>query len=273
MASLCPMTARELPALVRLAIVVARLRADDGCPWDREQTTASMSVHLLSEAYEALDALQRGDDASARDELGDVLVNVVMIAQIAQERAAFDLSAVATAAADKLVRRHPHVFGDRSVHGRERAFGEWEAHKREERAAKGAVPSALDGVPVAMPALLRACRIGEKAAAVGFDWPDQRGPRQKIDEELQELDRALASGDQAAIHGELGDLLFSICNLCRHLGQQPETALRGTIDRFTARFAAVEQELGPDLRARSLDELEASWQRAKLRLHGGPTAD
>ncbi len=267
-ASLLPMNARELPAVARLAAVVARLRAPDGCPWDREQTTASMAPHLLAEAYEALDALRTGDDRNARDELGDVLINVAMIAQIAQERAAFDLDAVATAAADKLVHRHPHVFGDRAAHGSDHAYGGWEASKREERRAQGKATSALSGVPTAMPALLRALRIGEKAARVGFDWPDAIGPRAKIDEELRELDEAVASGDRQAIGSELGDLLFSICNLARHLGQEPETALRGTIDRFQARFAAVEQELGPDLRTRSLDELEASWQQAKKRLRG-----
>ena len=171
------MNARELPAVARLAAVVARLRAPDGCPWDREQTTASMAPHLLAEAYEALDALRTGDDRNARDELGDVLINVAMIAQIAQERAAFDLDAVATAAADKLVHRHPHVFGDRAAHGSDHAYGGWEASKREERRAQGKATSALSGVPTAMPALLRALRIGEKAARVGFDWPDAPGPR------------------------------------------------------------------------------------------------
>ncbi len=262
---------RELPACRRLFDVVRRLRAPDGCPWDRAQTTASMAPHLLEETYEALDALRTGDDAATREELGDVLVNVAMIAQIAGERGAFDLEAVAQDAADKLVRRHPHVFSDRKVDGAEQAYANWEHEKRKEStvlADGSARPprGTLDGVPAAMPALLRAFRVGEKAARVGFDWPDRQGPRAKVDEELAELDAAIQSGDAAAIASELGDVLFSLANLARHLRAEPETALRGTIDRFSQRFRGVEQELGPDLRGRTLAELDAAWNRAKARL-------
>lgn len=254
--------------LQRLLAVIAHLRAPNGCPWDRAQTTVSMAPHLLEEAYEALEALRRGDDTDARDELGDVLMNVLMIAQIASERGAFDIDAVATAIHDKLVRRHPHVFGDQKVEHEAHVLQNWERIKLQEQQAgtSTAQKGLLSGVPASLPALLQAYRIGEKVARVGFDWPDRHGPRQKIDEELRELDAAIASGDQAAMAAELGDVLFSVCNLARHLKAEPEMALRGTIDRFVARFAGVEQELGPDLTGRTLAELDAAWNRSKQRL-------
>lgn len=268
--------------LRRLLDVIARLRAPNGCPWDRQQTTESMAPHLLEEAYEAIEALRRGDDAHAREELGDVLMNVLMIAQIAKERGAFDIDSVATAIHDKLVRRHPHVFGKDKVDSADQVLKNWEQIKLQEQ-QQGSRPQrsgVLSGVPTALPALQRAYRIGEKAARIGFDWPDRQGPRLKIDEELGELDAAIAGSDQASIAAEFGDVLFSLCNLARHLKVEPEMALRGTIDRFLARFAGVEQELGPDLTGRSLAELDAAWNRSKQRLavdrpptetDGGPT--
>lgn len=249
------------PGLHHLLSIVARLRAPDGCPWDRQQTTASMAQHLVEEAFEAADALRRADDRGAQEELGDVLVNVAMIAQIAGERGAFRCDEVAAAAAAKLVRRHPHVFGDQKVDGAEQAYRNWEKQKRAEQ---GEGPrGALAGVPVALPALLRAFRIGEKAARTGFDWPDRDGPRQKVDEELAELDAAIAGGVAAEIEGELGDVLFSLCNLARHLGVNPETALARTTDKFTRRFGAVELAFGFDLQGRTLEEMDAAWNRAK----------
>ena len=267
-----PPTVEDDPRLTemgRLAAVIARLRAPDGCPWDRKQTTASMAPHLLEEAYEAADALRRGQSDASREELGDVLVNVLMIAQIASEAvegdlSGFDLEAIAGLTADKLVRRHPHVFTDQRIDGAEQAYQNWERMKRSE--GKEQEPrGALDGVPAAMPALLRAYRIGQKAARAGFDWPDRAGPRGKIDEELGELDAAIQSGDDSAIRDELGDLLYSVTNLARHVGIEPETALRGTIDRFQSRFERVEAEFGKDLQGRSLEELEAAWERSKAR--------
>jgi MazG family protein len=257
------MAAADLPHLRRLLEVIARLRAPDGCPWDRQQTEASMAPYLLEEAYEALEALQSGNHRDAREELGDVLMNVLMIAQIASERGTFDAEAVAAAIADKLVRRHPHVFGGQRVDGADAAYRSWERMKQQEDPGTGRRKGILDGVPVALPALLRAFRIGEKAARAGFDWPDAAGPRAKIDEELGELDRALAAGDEGAAGSELGDLLFSVVNFARHRGINPEMALRATTARFQRRFAAIEQDLGPDLQGRSLAELEAAWQRAK----------
>jgi MazG family protein len=218
----------NLPGIHELLAVIARLRNPGGCPWDRAQTMASMAPHLVEEAFEAADALRRGVVEEAQEELGDVLVNVAMISQMAREQGAFDVDAVAAAAAQKLVRRHPHVFGDPTterakggVDGAEQAYRSWEAKKREERSEGRSV---LAGVPVALPALLRAFRLGEKAARAGFDWPDREGPRAKVTEELAELDAAIASRDDTAIAAELGDLLFSLCNLARHLSQNPEVA-------------------------------------------------
>ena len=214
-----------------------------------------------------VEALRRGDDVHSQEELGDVLMNVFMIAQIGQERGAYDLDTIAEHIAKKLIRRHPHVFGDPQQQGAKPVAPNWERLKLEEQAAKaGPGTGALSGVPRSLPALLQAYRIGEKAARIGFDWPDRTGPRQKIDEELGELDAAIASGDSAAVASELGDVLFSLCNLARHLKAEPEMALRGTIDRFLARFSGVEEELGPDLTGRTLAELDAAWTRSKQRL-------
>lgn len=264
------MDAEATAGLHKLIKVVARLRSDDGCPWDRKQTPESMAPCLLEEAYEAIDALRSRDDAASIEELGDVLVNLAMVAQMFAERGASDLDAIANAAADKLIRRHPHVFGSASANAQHEAHAGWEARKQQERAARGDARGALDGVPQALPALLRAYRIGQKAARVGFDWPDAKGPREKIDEELRELEAVAQRGDRDAIRDELGDVLFSVCNLARHLGTDPETALRGTVDKFAARFRFVEREMGPDLASRTLDELEASWQRAKVALKQNP---
>lgn len=261
--------ASSLPGVHQLLQTIARLRAPDGCPWDRKQTTASMAHHLLEEAFEAADALRRGDEAHAQEELGDVLVNVAMLRQIAHEAGAPSFDDVAAAAAAKLVRRHPHVFSDQQAASAELAFGRWEEQKQQEKAAAAALRgddsdrSVLSGVPAAMPALLRAFRIGQKAAKAGFDWPDPAGPRAKVDEELRELDQALAGGELAAITDELGDVLFSLCNLARHAGVDPETALAGTIDKFQRRFQAVEREFGFRLAGRSLEEMDAAWNRAK----------
>lgn len=252
-----------LPGLHELQSTIARLRAPDGCPWDRKQTTASMSANLLEEAFEAADALRREDDHEAAEELGDVLVNVAMITQIASESGRYALDQVAAAAARKLVRRHPHVFGDERADAAEIALEHWERRKQQEKRDAGVDPSVLSGVPSAMPALLRAFRVGQKAAKVGFDWPDAQGPRHKLDEELHELDDAIAAGDQAAVAEELGDALFSLCNLARHHGVDPEAALQATTDKFQRRFRAVERELDHDLRDRPLAELESAWQRAK----------
>ncbi|MFO1051219.1 MAG: nucleoside triphosphate pyrophosphohydrolase [Planctomycetota bacterium] len=262
-----PLEDPRLPAFAHLLGVIARLRAPDGCPWDREQTPQTMAPHLLEEAFEAADAIRQDDPGAACEELGDVLMNVLMIAQMEGEAARFDAGDVARRIADKLVRRHPHVFGDARADDAQQVLRRWEEIKRSEK--PGTRRGALDGVPLALPALLRAFRVGEKAARVGFDWPDREGPRRKVDEELGELDAAAARGERAAIEHELGDVLFSVCNLARHLGVEPETALRGTIDRFSARFRRVEDEFGDRLGQATLGELDAAWDRAKRALEPG----
>lgn len=256
----------DLPGFTHLLATIARLRAPDGCPWDKKQTTASMAPHLVEEAFEAADALRRQASDESREELGDVLVNVAMISQIASEDGRFAADDVAQAAADKLVRRHPHVFGDQQARSAEIAYQTWEKEKQREKAQKagsGADQSILSGVPVALPALLRAFRIGEKATKVGFDWPDASGPRDKLTEETAELDEAIASGDKSAIADELGDVLFSLCNLARHHGVNPEVALAATTDKFQRRFQSVERAFDYELKERTLAEMEAAWAEAK----------
>jgi ATP diphosphatase len=278
-----PTPSPEPRELHRLLEIVRRLRAPDGCPWDREQTLQSMAPCLIEEAFEAADAIRKDDTETIREELGDVLMNVLMLAQIAGESGRFDREDVARGIADKLVRRHPHVFGEGAAKSDDAAavLRNWEAIKQRERAeARGAdapPPSVLDGVPDAMPALHRAQRVGEKAARVGFDWPDLDGPRRKLHEELEELDRALADGDPDAIHHELGDVLFSVVNVSRKLGVHAEDALHAATDRFRRRFGAIERELGDGLRGAGLERLEAAWQQAKRteqatvrRLHDDP---
>jgi MazG family protein len=253
----------DLPGFTHLLATIARLRATDGCPWDRKQTTQSMAPHLLEEAFEAADALRQGNLKDAAEELGDVLVNVTMISQIASEAHQFAADEVAQAAADKLIRRHPHVFGDQQADSAEIAYKTWEQQKQKEKAQSGENRSVLSGVPVALPALLRAFRVGEKAAKVGFDWPDRTGPRAKLDEEVAELDAAVQANNQAAIADELGDVLFSLCNLARHLGVNPEMALNNTTDKFQRRFTRVEQTFDYELQGKPLADMEAAWDAAK----------
>ena len=223
-----------------------------------------MAPHLLEEAYEAIEAIQQANTEDSCEELGDVLMNVLMIAQIASEAGRYTSEDVARAISDKLVRRHPHVFGELVAEDSDTVLQNWEQIKKEE---KGGQPrGALDGVPVSLPALQQALRIGEKAHRTGFDWPDARGPRAKLDEELAEMDEALAAGDAAAAEAELGDVLFSLANLARHAGINPEMALRRTCQRFRSRFQLVEEALGARLKDCSLAEMEAAWEDAKRKL-------
>jgi len=260
-------------SLPRLVDIMQRLLAPDGCPWDRAQSLASLKAYLIEETYEVCDAIERRDEAALCEELGDVLLQIVFQSEIARANGWFGPDDVIGAICDKLVRRHPHVFGDaaESPTGGDAAdtaakvHDNWEKLKAAERAEKrgGGV---LDGVPGSLPALLAAARVTDKAAQVGFDWPEVDGPRHKIDEELGELDEAIASGDRAAITHELGDLLFSIVNVARKLGVDPEDALRGTTRRFRDRFGHVEREAkdqGRELSSMTLAEMDAIWERAK----------
>jgi ATP diphosphatase len=246
-----------------IAGIVAALRSEGGCPWDRAQDERSMRPYLLEEAYEVADAIDRGDDDALRRELGDLLFQVVMLSRMAEERGVFTLRDVVEAISAKMVERHPHVFDPSHVRSEEDGEVEaWEARKAKARDGG----SALDGVPLALPALLRAHRVTEKASRVGFDWPDRSGVRAKLDEEIAELDAALASGERDAIGAELGDVLFTLVNLGRFLPVGSEEALRGATARFERRFRAVESALAAEGRSvhdTALDELEARWQAAK----------
>ncbi len=252
-----PTTPPQPPFDLRaLATILAQLRDPvAGCAWDREQTFETIAPYTIEEAYEVADAIGREDHVALRDELGDLLLQVVYHARIAEERGLFDLSSVVDSVCAKMIRRHSHMYGDAAS----ATPTGWEAIKQAERAAGGA-SSALDGVALALPALMRAEKLQRRAARVGFDWPDASGPRTKIDEELAEVDAATSSPSLAA---EIGDLLFSVVNYARHCGVDAETALRGASDRFEARFRLVEARSPRPLSEQSLDELEALWAAAK----------
>jgi MazG family protein len=257
----------------RLREIVARLRAPDGCPWDREQTHASLRDGLLEECHEVLDAIRRGDDPNLREELGDLLLQAVMHARIAEEEGRFDIDAVLGEVSDKLVRRHPHVFGDSSAADSAEVLRQWEEIKRAE---KGASPDAsrLDGVPVSLPALMRASKIQKKASRAGFDWDTAEAVLPKLREELDELEAELAAGDAARIEEELGDLLFAVVNLARKRKLDAEVLLHAATDKFQRRFHAMERELaaeGITPEAAGMDRLEAAWQRAKRPAEGHPS--
>ena len=253
-------------AIERLLAIMTQLRDPErGCPWDLQQDFRSIAPHTLEEAYEVADAIERDDLARLRDELGDLLFQVAFHAQLARERGAFAFDDVVDAISDKLTRRHPHVFGDATVAGATEQTVAWERMKREERAARGEA-GALADVPVALPALTRARKLGARASQAGFDWPNAAGPRAKVAEELAELDVSLESGDAAAREAELGDLLFSIVNLARHLDLDPESALRRANDRFARRYRHVERELdrmGQPAVGASPELLDRLWVAAK----------
>jgi MazG family protein len=246
-----------------------QLRAPGGCPWDAEQTHESIKPYLIEEAYEAVEAIESGSDAELCDELGDVLLQVVFHAEMASERGAFDADDVARALCEKLVRRHPHVFAEITVESSAEVAANWATIKAAERTAKTDAPtSVLQGVPRALPSLLRAHRLGRKASSVGFDWPSSAGARAKIDEELAEVEDAIRNGDRDAVGRELGDLLFAVTSYARLLDHNAETVLRETLIRFEERFRALEE----DLRRRGLDvaevdprELDAAWESSKAR--------
>ncbi len=257
---------RATDAIERLLSIMQRLRAPGGCPWDREQTLSSLRPFVLEETYEVLEAIDAGDVAGHREELGDLLLQIVFQAELRREVGAFDFADVADAISDKLVSRHPHVFGDATVKDAEAVLVQWAALKREEKRRKGGGKSVLEGVPRELPALARADRLTEKASRVGFDWPDAAGARAKVVEELGELDEAIAAGDRAEIEHELGDALFALANLARKLGVAPEEALRGTVGRFTARFTHVEEALerrGVPHGGATLAEMDVLWDEAK----------
>ncbi|MCA3015474.1 MAG: nucleoside triphosphate pyrophosphohydrolase [Myxococcaceae bacterium] len=267
-------------AVERLVEVMRRLRAPGGCPWDREQDLRSLRPYLVEETYEVLDEMDRvaagGPWGPLAEELGDLLFQIVFHAQLATEQGHFSLADVATAIADKLERRHPHVFGQARVEGAEQVLQNWARLKADERKAKtGRAGSVLDGVPSAAPALQRAERLTEKASRIGFDWPDVSGARLKVDEELAELDEAIAAADRDAIEHELGDVLFALANVGRKLNSPPEDALRGTNRRFVSRFHRVEEKLaaaGIAFGEASLEQMDRFWDEAKAEERAGAGA-
>ena len=247
-----------------------RLLAPDGCPWDREQTLASLKPYLLEETHEVLEALESPSSEHHREELGDLLFQIVFQAALREREGAFDIDQVCTALVDKMKRRHPHVFGNVTVKDSEEVLVNWGAIKAAEKKAAGQPEKrgTLDGIPQGLPALLRAQRLGERAAAVGFDWPDLDGVRDKLKEELAELDEALGQSDASAIFHELGDVLFTLTRLCSKLGHPPEDVLRAANARFVQRFTTMENAAEGDghrLKQLSLDQMNHYWDQAKTR--------
>jgi nucleoside triphosphate diphosphatase len=253
-------------AFTRLVDIMARLRGPGGCPWDREQTPESLRPYLLEEVYEVLEAIDGGDAGAIRDELGDLLLQIVFQSQLAAEAGRFTVADVARAIADKLVRRHPHVFGDVQVRDAQEVVRNWGRIKAEERRAKGTDGDLFAGVPPALPALVRAHQLGEKAAHVGLDWRDAAGVLAKIREEQTELEAAIASGERAAVEHEIGDLLLAVTSLARHLDVSAEMALRAANDRFVDRVRRMEaaaRARGVALGTLGADELDRLWEAAK----------
>lgn len=256
----------------QLLEVMARLRnPETGCPWDVEQTFKTIAPYTIEEAYEVADAIEHGDMNGLKDELGDLLLQVVFHARMAEEDGAFDFDAVAQGVTEKMLRRHPHVFGDARVDTAEAQTYTWEEQKAAERASKAATNgenlSALDGVAVGLPALTRAVKLQKRAARVGFDWPKVLQVFDKIDEEVAELKHEIVTnGSHDRLEDELGDLLFGLVNLARHLDVDPESALRHTNAKFERRFHRIEETLAAEGRhpaEASLEDLEAAWQAAK----------
>ena len=251
-----------------LVRIMARLRGENGCPWDRQQTHESIKPYFVEETYEVLEAIDDGDAGKLCEELGDVLLQVVFHARMAEEAALFGIADVVRAIIEKLVRRHPHVFGDVQADTPQEVLFNWEQIKKTERLNANGRASLLDGVPRELPALLRAHRLQEKASRVGFDWKEAREVVRKVEEELGELRAAMDSEQPERMEAELGDLLFSLVNLSRFIAVNPEEALRKTIARFIARFQYIEEELAHRGRTPgqvTLDEMDALWAEAKAK--------
>ncbi len=264
----------KMHSMERLQEIIARLRAPGGCPWDREQTAESLRTSLLEEAYEVVDAIERNHAGDLEEELGDLLINLLMQAEIASERKTFTLESIASVAAEKLVRRHPHVFGESSADSSAAVLTQWEEIKRAERLAKGTPeampPSHLDGVARAFPALVRAQKIQKKAAKVGFDWASAQEVIDKVREEIVEVEAELETPDAAShkerLTEEIGDLLFAVVNLSRAVSVDAESTLQSATDKFTRRFYAMERQLpeGKDFSDLSFEEMNTLWDQAKL---------
>jgi tetrapyrrole methylase family protein/MazG family protein len=246
--------------------IMARLRGPGGCPWDREQTRASLKAYLIEEAYEVLEAIENGQADALEEELGDLLFQVVFHAEIAREQGEFDMADLLRRLAAKMVGRHPHVFGSATVDTPREALAQWEAIKGREAEAAGRRRSVVDGVPRALPALLRAQRLSSKAARVNFDWPDARAAWAKVEEEMREAGEALGAGDTSRFAEELGDVLFSLVNVARLSSLDAEDVLQAANEKFRRRFTAMEADLnarGASVAGAGAEELERAWDRTK----------
>jgi nucleoside triphosphate diphosphatase len=255
----------------RLLDIMHRLRGPAGCPWDREQTRTSLKPYLIEEAYEVLETIEGGHVEGLREELGDLLFQVVFHAEIGAERGEFTMADVLARLGDKMISRHPHVFGDAHVQTPAQALTQWEAIKQREAEAQGRRRSVIDGVPRALPGLVRAQRIQSKAARVNFDWPDAQAAWAKVEEEAVETSAALAAGERPRIEEELGDMLFSLVNVARLASLDAEEALRRAIEKFRRRFATMEDDLnarGASIGSVSPEEMERSWQAVKAQERG-----
>jgi MazG family protein len=260
------MAKRTFDDLVKL---MTTLRGPNGCPWDRKQSLPDLKPYVVEEAYEVVDAIDRDDRAALLEEIGDFLLQAVFITEITREEGTFDIYDSITAIHDKLVRRHPHVFGDVEAKDAEQVLVNWEKLKNEERKAEN--KGVLSGVPQSLPALLRAGRLTEKAARVGFDWRRTQDVFDKLDEEIGELHEAIESGDKSKVHDELGDLLFTIANIARKLEVNAEEALQSSNRKFTRRFESMESRVhgsGRNLDQLTLEEMDALWDEAKAAERG-----
>jgi len=257
----------DLPPMARLLAIMARLRdPGDGCPWDQQQTFATIAPYTVEEAYEVADAIERGDLADLKDELGDLLLQVVFHSRMAEEAGVFAFDDVAKAINDKMIRRHPHVFGEESYANLAEQKAGWEGLKAQERGSKGRAESLLDDVPVGLPALTRAVKLSKRAARVGFVWPSVKEVMEKLHEEVEELERELAVGDVEKARQEMGDVLFVVANLARTLDVDPEDSLRFANAKFARRFRYIESRLaerGKTPEQSDLAEMDALWDEAK----------
>lgn len=250
-------------SLDKLSDIVARLRGEGGCPWDRKQTHESIKPHIVEEAYEVVDAIDSHDTQALIEELGDVLLHVVFHSQLGSEEGAFNLGDVIHAIQDKMIRRHPHVFGDATVKSTDEVLRNWERIKQDEASQETGI---LAKVPRSLPALMRAHKVQEMAARVGFDWAQAKDAFEKVVEETNELREAMDSKNREGISEELGDLLFAIVNVARHLGVQPELSLMDTVDKFIKRFSFIEaqaKDMGMHVEDMTLKQMDSLWDKAK----------
>ncbi|HNW27848.1 MAG TPA: nucleoside triphosphate pyrophosphohydrolase [Spirochaetota bacterium] len=257
---------KEKRPLYQFAEIIAALRGENGCPWDRKQTHESLRPYLIEEAYEALDAIESGDPAHIREELGDILLQIYLHAEIAREQNEFAIDDVARSIIDKIILRHPHVFGDATVRDADHVADRWEQIKKAEKPHRESI---LDGVPKHLPALLKAYRIQQKVSRVGFDWERIEDVAAKLDEEVGELKGAIATTDRDKITDEAGDILFSIANLLRFMHINPEEALEKTISKFIRRFQYIEKRaagMEKNLEEMTIGEMENLWQESKDRV-------